>query len=188
MDTIKGELGMPWFVGSMISVESCYYDDQFSPNEGFCSRSENHPGHPLWGSPDGIGLMQPDRTQDGQYFINATYWNYAVNMETANDVLNAKKSGAYTFWNNQVSQSNSTPVPTGLNTTCDGSYFSYPVTGSWSFEDAEWIQAYNGTWPNGYFIAWNEPSYPGQWHINYPYVYNNHTYDYVHQVCNATSY
>jgi len=71
-------------------------DDQFSPSNGFCSRSQNVIGHPLWGSPDGIGLMQPDRTTNGGYFVNGTYWSYAANMETANDVLNATNAGVYT--------------------------------------------------------------------------------------------
>lgn len=173
VDDFYNSQGAPWFWGNILEEES-------SGRQFFASSEE-----PLVvGNPDGIGISQIDGKTHGA--ADSYYWNYKGNIVAALNILDSAKSGAYTFWSNQVSQSNETPVPT--NTTCKGSYFSYPQTGSWNYEDAEWIQAYNGAWPNGYFIAWNEKNYPNEWHINYPYLYNGTTYDYVHSVCNAASY
>lgn len=102
------EGGMPWFTGSMISVESCYGDDQFAPSTGFCNDPSNVAGQPLWGSPDGIGLMQPDRSRNPEVFTNCTYWNFICNMKSANQVLSEKENDgsdpAYPFWDRQMYQ------------------------------------------------------------------------------------
>ncbi len=78
-------------------------------------------GHPLWGKPDGNGVMQIDRTEDPGYYgistasANATnqdpYWMFTENMQDAVSILNNKASGncspgtcAYPFWDSQVKQ------------------------------------------------------------------------------------
>lgn len=172
----------PWFWGNILAEESsgqqyyasgCPVPDPINVNN--CPLVE--------GNPDGIGISQVDGVKNPSYVNDSLYWNFEENIEEALVILQSSQSGAYTFWSKQVTQSNGTPVPTSLNTPCKGSYFSYPQTGSWNFEDAEWIQAYNGT-SHGYFIVWNAPGYPLQWSINYPYENS----DYVHQVCGKTPY
>lgn len=167
----------PWFWGNMLAVESG--GSQF-----------NGSGNPfVVGNPDGIGISQIDGVENPPE--DCDYWNYQCNITNGLAILKGNQPNAYTFWNKQVAQSAETPVPTNLNTACNGSYFSYPQTGSWNFEDAEWIQAYNGTTPLGaYFISWGGTNYPNQWHINYPWTdpSTGITYDYVHQVCVASRY
>jgi len=64
---------------------------------------------------------------------------------------------------------------------------SIGALGPWTFADAEWMTAYNGT-INGYFISWAPQGHPNMWVVNYPYTSGGYTYDYVHKVCAQNPY
>ena len=145
--------------------------------------------------PDGIGISQVDGVQNPGDVDGWLYFNFEDNIEKAIGILDSLQSGAYTFWSKQLTQSGDVPIPTADDAACYGrtggsvvdSYFSYPQTGDWSFADAEWMTAYNGT-VHGYFISWNGVTF--QWQVNYPWTSptTGKTYDYVHAVCARQPY
>lgn len=114
--------GAAWFLPNLIAVESGGL--QF----GYYSGGFHSSKQPLWGPPDGIGVMQVDRTVQGnaQYFTTENpYWNFMTNLQDGVDVLanlqqnsappscdtNYKqvtnrycKGYAYDFWDRQIYQ------------------------------------------------------------------------------------
>jgi hypothetical protein len=147
----------PWFIRNLITAESSYL--QFDGT-----------GNPVYGSPDGIGLLQlepPNRLSSDQ-----DYWSWPANVADGLTTLNKLQAAASSFWNSQVSQwqadpaGPANPVPENAYTYCD---FKYPPTGGDSYADGEWIKAYNGA--AVYYIFWsnstngsNPPN--GHWVIN----------------------
>ncbi len=155
----------PWFIRNMISQESSYrqYD-------GF--------GYPLWGAPDGIGLMQLE--PPSRISLDQDYWSWPANVADGLTLLNGKQPGAYNHWqaqlSNWVNDGSSPAVPSTYGTYCA---FQYPQNGGDYYGDADWIHAYNGN----YFTLWVRPVpgvSPGYWSMD---GYNNSGY--VQKVCNA---
>jgi hypothetical protein len=104
-----------WFLPYMIAQESL---------GGLQFKTSN--GHPLWGPPDGIGIMQIDRVVNPQYYTNNNedpYIDFTVNAIDGAQILAAKQKNsaapcntptgevsssctkwAYDFWDRQVWQ------------------------------------------------------------------------------------
>src|SRR6266567_228058 len=155
----------PWFIRNLVSQESSYrqYD-------GF--------GYPLWGAPDGIGLMQLE--PPSRISLDQDYWSWPANVADGLTLLNGKQPGAYNHWqaqlSNWVNDGSSPAVPSTYGTYCA---FQYPQNGGDYYGDADWIHAYNGN----YFTLWVRPVpgvSPGYWSMD---GYNNSGY--VQKVCNA---
>lgn len=127
--------GAGWFLPYLIGYESF---DVTADITGVQFKPSN--GHPLWGSPDGRGVMQVDRTElPGDFTDQGPYWNFDTNLYdgiTHLAVLQQYSGGdcntnlgevtngdcqhyAYDFWDRQVYQAckqsggSSTPVRSG---------------------------------------------------------------------------
>jgi len=162
-----------WFKQNLVAYESgAYTDAPYNQYHQFVAT----PYDPVWGAPDGIGLMQlePPARASG----DADFWAWPVNVADGLSWLDGKKSAAYQSWNNELTQMQSLtggnpvyPPPTGY-TYC---YFSYPQNGNDSYSDGDWIHYYNGN----YFIFFHpaDSSGPNRWDID--------TTGYVMKVCNA---
>lgn len=133
-------------------------------------------GYPLWGTPDGIGLLQlepPNRTS-----VDQDYWSWPANVADGLSLLNRNQSGAYNHWTAQISsaQADGGPNPPSLS----GTYcaFRNPQNGGDYYGDADWIHAYNAY----YYTQWVRPAPPnlGYWNMD---GYNHSGY--VQNVCNA---
>ena len=126
--------GEAWFLPIMIGRES--HGRQFKAGQTTADR-----GHPTYGPPDGIGVIQVDRVKHSQYFAldENPYWNFIYNLEDGADVLvhsqqytggdcntpqNEVKNNdcmhyAYDFWDRQVFQAcvdsggSTTPLQSG---------------------------------------------------------------------------
>jgi len=101
-----------WFLTYLLAQES----------GGLQFKTKN--GHPVWGSPDGIGVSQVDRKVSASYFtVEDPYWNFEVNVKDGLLVLNSKRQNtsavcstttgdvttactgtAYNFWDREVYQ------------------------------------------------------------------------------------
>jgi hypothetical protein len=110
----------PWFMPNIIAQESGGL--QF----GYYSKGAFHSDkQPIWGAPDGIGVMQVDREPNPSYFTyEDPYWDFEVNVQDGIAVLNSKQQSsaspcntnqgevtnractqyAYDFWDRQVYQ------------------------------------------------------------------------------------
>lgn len=150
----------PWFIRNLINHESGY--QQF---DGF--------GNPIWGSPDGIGLMQLE--PPARASLDQDFWSWPANLADGLSWLNNTKKGpAYNSWNNELQQMQSDMAPGQRyppNTGYSYCYFSYPQNGNDSYADGDWIHYYNGN----YFIFWNHSNL--SWDID--------TTGYVANVCNT---
>ncbi len=168
----------PWFVLNLIAWESRAWS--LSPSGQY--KQFDAFGYPLWGTPDGIGLMQlepPNRIS-----LDQDFWAWSANEADGLHLLSNLQSGAYSFWSSQVSQWQADPagpghpVPESAYTYCD---FKYPPSGGDDYGDGEWIKAYNGA--PVYYIFWinstagsNPPD--GHWVIN-------DSAGYVNRVCST---
>jgi|SRR5579883_818447 len=141
-------------------------------------------GNPIWGKPDGIGLLQLE--PQNRASLDEDFWRWPTNLTDGLQLLNTLQSPAYAFWNRQVTQwqadpaAPANPVPEWSRTYCD---FKYPPTNADNYQDAEWIKAFNGA--PVYFIFWinstsgsNPPD--GHWVIN-------DSAGYVNAVCTKPS-
>ncbi|MGH9397858.1 MAG: hypothetical protein ACRD18_13540, partial [Terriglobia bacterium] len=189
VDDNKG--GMPWFTGSMITAESCAAQnagqaDQFSPTNGFCSDSENAAGYPLFGPTDGIGLMQPDRSQNPAVFSDCTYFNFLCNMSSAEQVLTSKGSESENNWLTQYETNSHYTAVTGDQgyPSCSFQTSTEPL-GDHSYGDADWIQDYNTHSGGYYYLWWNASTHEWNFKYNNP---SQRGYNYVPEVCNSASY
>jgi hypothetical protein len=162
-----------WFKQNLVAYESgAYTDAPYNQYHQFVAT----PYDPVWGTPDGIGLMQLE--PPARASRDADFWAWPVNVADGLSLLDSKQSAAYQSWNNELTQMQSLtggnpvyPPPTGY-TYC---YFSYPQNGNDSFSDGDWIHYYNGN----YFIFFHpaDSSGPNRWDID--------TTGYVMKVCNA---
>jgi len=170
----------PWFIQGLANHESGVR--QFVAN----------PGKPLWGFPDGWGIMQtdPPSQRDDVY-------KWTSNIPEGINRVNYKLTIISPFWDQQVRQFTAwnlahpnalVPAPPDASEgTC---MFSYSPAGSQhSFEDAMWIKAYNGSskpdgssFHSGAYIYWENATDPPHWQIVNT---NNKGEDYVEFVCNA---
>lgn len=147
---VKTYLGSsPWFISRLVRQESRFR--QFQPS----------PGEPLFGPPNGWGLMQTDPPPS-----ESAIWNWKSNIDAGKAVVSAKGASATSFWNRQVTQYTTwiaahpgTASPPASRTYGDIT-FAYAPTGTQkSLGDAIWIKQYNGA-PNGNFVAWDNASDP----------------------------
>ncbi len=153
----------PWFIRNLVSQESSY-------------RQYDGLGYPLWGAPDGIGLMQLE--PPSRISLDQDYWSWPTNTADGLTLLNGKQSGAYSHWTTQINQAQADggPNPPPLyGTYCA---FQYPQNSGDYYGDADWIHAYNGF----YYTQWVHASPPslGYWNMD---GYNHSGY--VEKVCNA---
>ena len=170
----------PWFIQGLANHESGVR--QFVAN----------PGKPLWGFPDGWGIMQtdPPSQRDDVY-------KWTVNIPLGISRVNLKNEEVSSFWTRQVKQFSDwnrlhpkAQIAGPSDATEGKCTFSYSPTGSQhSFLDAMWIKDYNGSpKPNdpslhsGFYIYWEDAANPPYWQINNT---NNKGKDYVEFVCNA---
>ncbi|MGH9475299.1 MAG: hypothetical protein ACRD1C_03080 [Terriglobales bacterium] len=131
----------PWFARQILAYESSgrgcgatagenFFGQQFFDNVHGCG----NPGMPFWGSPDGIGVMQLDRTEQPSYFGGSgnsnpyasdqdPYWQYSVNIADGLQVLNGNQAMAVQVWYNAMENmcQQKTPVSkyTDGNTKCN---------------------------------------------------------------------
>jgi len=163
----------PWFVLNLIAWESRAWSlsptGQYKQFDAF--------GNPLWGTPDGIGLMQLE--PPARASLDQDYWSWPANVaDGLNWLINTKQAPAYNSWNNEFAQMQTV---TGANPVypdetdykwCD---FAYPPNGKDEFKDGDWIHFYNGN----YFVFFHpaDAGGPNRWDID--------TNGYVSQVCNA---
>jgi hypothetical protein len=153
----------PWFIRNLVAAESSYkqYDVY---------------GYPLWGTPDGIGLMQLEPPYRAS--LDQDYWGWSTNVADGLNLLNGKQSAAYSHWTTQINfaQMDGGPNPPALyGTYCA---FQQPQNGGDYYGDADWIHYYN----SNYYTQWVRPSppNPGYWNMD---GYNHSGY--VQRVCNA---
>lgn len=162
----------PWFVLNLIAWES--RAGSLNPTGQY--KQFDSLGYPLWGTPDGIGLMQlepPNRIS-----LDKDYWSWPTNVADGLSLLNTKQTPAYNSWNNEFAQMQAVtgPNPVYPDETpykwCD---FAYPANGKDEFKDGDWIHYYNGN----YFVFFHpaDPGGPNRWDID--------KYGYVSQVCNT---
>jgi hypothetical protein len=185
-------VGGPWFIQNLVAWESRAWSlapaGKYKQYDAF--------GHPLWGTPDGIGLMQlePDR----RHSLDEDYWVYQTNITDGFAKLSDSKSGAYANWTNEYADMASntggnlvaanwpSDCETGANgAVCGGfgpkrTFFCGFDSGSSNgspegFGDGNWLHAYNGS----YFVDWVDGTQqiPGHWEYdvqgpNNGYVYN----------------
>lgn len=173
--------GAPWFLPNMIMQESG--GRQFCTSAGGAGCNPPASGYPVNNtSADGIGLMQTDAV--AQPIPDSAYWSYLSNIGEGEIILQTKQSAAYSFWSSQVSQMQSQTSPNYVYPNAANfpyCNFAYPQGSAHSFQDAEWIKAYNGA--AAYYIAW-EPATNG----NPGYWRQDGSVGYVSAVCNAASY
>ena len=145
--------GSPWFLTRIARQESGIR--QFNG------------GDPLFGAPNGWGIMQVDPPPGPQEI-----WNWAANVDAGKGVINQKNSELTTTWNNRLNdwatwnqqhppnQQVGPPAPRqegGCNLQWVGG--GSGSEGSPSFRDACWIKRYNGA-DNSDFLIWeNRPPY-----------------------------
>ncbi len=164
----------PWFFTRMVSHESGYL--QF-----------NTSGTPLYSNDSGYGLTQVT-TSNAQ-----DLWNWAGNIAAGLSVLNGDQSGAYSFWQSQITQwqqfnsgadNNGKPPspqlgPPPSNNAGGPCLFAYPVVaGTYGYNDANWIKAYNGAAQYFAYIVVQSGT-------SATWVTNNDPANYVHDVCQA---
>ncbi|HVB98716.1 MAG TPA: hypothetical protein VNJ12_05200 [Candidatus Dormibacteraeota bacterium] len=85
-------LGMPWFCGQVLTVESGAKQFCTGPSDGNgnCGKySPNIVGMPIFGPPDGNGISQVDGTEWGYYGTNSAspWWNWQDNINDGLDIL-----------------------------------------------------------------------------------------------------
>ncbi len=164
----------PWFFTRMISRESSY-------------RQFDGSGNPLFTNDKGYGLTQVT-TSNGQ-----DLWNWKGNITAGMATLNSKKQGAYDFWNSQITQwqqfnsgyfNGGVPPAQQLGPPPDNNaggpcLFAHPVRGgTYGYNDANWIKAYNGASLYFAYIVVSSGT-SAYW------VTNNDGANYVHAVCQA---
>ena len=180
--------GGPWFAAAIVQQESTFR--QFAAS----------PGYPLWGTPNGYGLMQLDPPP-----TLATVHNWRQNVTDGLARLAQHGAEAERRWTDAtagqraqyeayVSNPNSTPaqgfpacgdlanpcVPVHADINTGGCSFAHDPTGNqYSFRDGIWIKNYNGA--TTLWMVWrnNVPGVP-YWQNN---PLNNHGHDYVSAVC-----
>lgn len=114
----------PWYLHQIMVLESDQEEWQFF-SEGSTQ------GWPRWGSPDGIGLMQIDRTQNPQLWEwggtgaqvdDFPYWDYITSIADGWSILQHDATVAQGDWVNQVSAMCTSKGQSYLNGGCSGGY------------------------------------------------------------------
>jgi hypothetical protein len=170
----------PWFAQNLVAYESRAWS--WAPSGRYKQFDSSGAGGgcvvpgwgcPIWGTPDGIGLMQlepPARASSDQDFW-AWSWNIADGIHW---LYNEKQGPAYNSWNNEFQQMQADMAP-GVRYPPDSDYtycyFSYPQNNNDTYADGDWIHYYNGD----YFIFWNHTNL--SWDID--------SNGYVSKVCNT---
>lgn len=160
----------PWFFRRMVTAESSY-------------RQFDSSGRPLYSNDKGYGLTQAT-TSNAQ-----DLWNWMGNITAGMAILNGKQSPAYAFWQSQIvqwQQFNSRVSeerrlgPPPDNNAGGPCLFAYPVRpGTYGYDDANWIKAYNGASPYFAFIMVAPDGLSAYWETN------RDADNYVHRVCQA---
>ena len=173
-DAVKTYAGeSPWFLPRIIDQESNFR--QFISS----------PGKPLWGTPDGWGLMQLDPPPADQ-----TLWNWQQNINDGTTLLADKGANSGAFWQrqvnqyNQYNQTNGTNIQPHLDIVLNDITFSYSPTGDQKpFSDGLWIKNYNGS-SRGYWMTWKNTNLPPNvlpyWQLN---DLNSNGHNYVAAIC-----
>lgn len=161
----------PWFAQNLVAEESGAY--RFAPYNRYHQFDSN--GYPMWGTPDGIGLMQLEQDARLAGSGGQDFWAWTLNIaDGIHWLYNQKQGPAYNSWNNEFQQMQADMSP-GVRYPPDSQYtycyFSYPQNNNDSYADGDWIHYYNGN----YFIFWNHTNL--SWDID--------TTGYVSKVCNT---
>jgi hypothetical protein len=148
------QYGYPWFWPLLLSAETLYNIQYATSNT-----NQNVPGMPIFGAPDGIGLTQLDGTT--WYVAYNDYLSYKQNVKDGLGVLFSKKSAAYNWINQQVSQAQDEGGPAPPSFPMGGNCGTFGAAGARSLQDANWISYYNG----GYLLHWRNTvgNTPGAW-------------------------
>jgi hypothetical protein len=176
----------PWYAAQILVMESNQTEWQFF-----------NTGRPVWGKPDGIGVMQIEREYQGQDFTSqAPYWDFVQNIFDGLAIIGADESWASQFWESQLSQACSSANGTWSGSKCNAAIpavsssfvctngpggvsepFAYPASGGKiSMVEGLAIQHYNG----GIFIYWSA----GSW----GWFASHADPNYVPGVCNEVHY
>jgi hypothetical protein len=198
--------GGPWFSQNLIAWESGAY--KYAPYSQY-HQFVAAPYDPVWGTPDGIGLMQlePVNRASG----DQDYWNWGVNLADGFHYLssilarNGNGTGPYGVWTVEYNDMVANTAATGFNPVaanwpsdcqnhvnhaiCGGYGTTLPAYCSFNssnsngspngFGDANWIHAYNGS----YFVVWDDGvnGAVGNWEYDDQGPQNG----YVYNVCSA---
>lgn len=174
----------PWFLWQMAQRESAG-GHQFIASAGASN------GFPLFGGPNGWGLMQIEYQPNtaSLWDWHSILWNWRTNIQASVDVLSGKLAGdanhpgAYDFWQRQVNEWHDRnrqfpndhydvaqpDSPGNCRFAMVDDAYGSPPAGSRIYADAIWIKMYNGAPTvsgdpySGNYIAWQRPG----WWWNY---------------------
>lgn len=188
----------PWFAENLVAWESGAY--KYAPYNQY-HQFVATPYDPVWGTPDGIGLMQLEPTNRASG--DADYWSWPDNIADGLSLLSSIKSGngPYNYWtteyNDMISNTGGNPVPANWPSDCAthangavcGGYSAVTFYCSFSsansngspngFGDGNWIHAYNGY----YFVDWVDGTGGATGHWEYDVQGPNNGY--VYNVCTS---
>ena len=202
VDSYLASGGGPWFAQSLVAEESSAW--YLGPSGQY--KQFDSSGNPLFGTPDGIGLMQvePPNRHNGDLDFWAWSEDVADGLSLLSAILasNGPTTGPYTNWTNEyndmITNTGGHPVPASWPSDCvtpaNGaacagfgplrtfycSFSSANANGSQNgFGDANWLHAYNGS----YFVSWVDATPPaiGHWEYDALGPFNG----YVYKVCTS---
>ena len=174
--TVKALLTSPWFVQQLANSESPGYL-QF-----------NSSGYPVFGGPNGYGIMMIDFNNTA-----SDLWNWVVNVSDGLKSVSSFGTLATTWWNNQVDAFNAwnaahTPSAQPPYDTTEGpcTFSSDPSASMHIYSDAVWIKSYNAGPPDSSnaYIVFSAGS--GAWSYQPLSTYNGKVWDYVYRVCTTS--
>ncbi len=160
----------PWFFRRMVTAESSY-------------RQFDSSGQPLFTNDKGYGLTQVT-TSNAQ-----DLWNWKGNITAGLATISSKRSPAYVFWQNQIDEwqrfnsgvsEEKRLGPPPDNNAGGPCLFAHPVRpGTYGYDDANWIKAYNGASQYFAYILVDLEEGTARWETN------KDPANYVHRVCQA---
>lgn len=191
----------------MVRTEPCRMGIKslsLAPTQQYKQFDTNNSTYPvLWGSPDGVGLMQvePQNRHNGDEDFWAWSENIADGLNLLSNILasNGPSAGPYTNWTNEyndmINNTGGSPIPASWPSDCQNhangavcggfslpsptfycSFTSSNANGSpHGFGDGNWMHAYNGS----YFVDWVDavPPAPGYWEYDRQGTNNGYVYD-----------
>ncbi len=204
VDSYLASGAAPWFAQSLVAEESGAY--KYAPYNQY-HQFVATPYDTIWGTPDGIGLMQvePPNRLNGN---DLDFWAWSENIADGLHLLstlrcaNCTSSGPYVNWtseyNDMIANTGGHPIPANWPSDCitpaNGAacagfgplrtfYCSFssgnPNGSPNGFGDANWMHAYNGF----FFVTWVDAAPPATGHWEYDAL--GPSSGYVYNVCTS---